>query len=154
MRIYKARMVIAALTAAFGLLVAADAQARDIRVALDQSFPVRLTEAASGVAIGNPTIAGVSMQNDHFFFVTGRSYGTTNLTVVDANNRVLYSGRVTVVPDETNVVRVTRGTETAQLECTPNCRAAPDIGDPTYADVSSQVNSRASAASSNSAAPH
>jgi Flp pilus assembly secretin CpaC len=145
MRIHKARAVIAALAAAVGLF-AAEAQARDIRVALDQSFPVRLTAPAAGVAVGNPTIAGVSMQNDHFFFVTGRAYGTTNLTVVDANNRVLYSGRVVVVPDETNVVRVTRGTETAQLECTPTCRPTPDIGDASYEEVSQQITNRAAAA--------
>lgn len=148
MRTHRPRAFFAAIAAAACVFAAADAQARDIRVPLDQSFPVRLTEAASGVAIGNPSIAGVSMQNDHFFFVTGRSYGTTNLTVVDANNHVMYSGLVTVVPDESNVVRVTRGTETAQLECTPTCRPTPDIGDATFEAVNSQVASHASAAGS------
>ena len=146
MRIRRPRVLCAAIAAVAFVFAAADAQARDIQVALDQSFPVRLTEAASGVAIGNPSIAGVSMQNDHFFFVTGRSYGTTNLTVVDSNNHVMYSGRVTVVPDESNVVRVTRGTETAQLECTPTCRPTPDIGDASLESIVTQVASRASAA--------
>lgn len=136
------------LAAAAMLLFSGAAQARDIQVALDQSFPVRLAQPASGVAIGNPSIAGVSMQNDRFFFVTGRAYGTTNITVVDANNHVMYSGRVVVVPDETNVVRVTRGTETAQLECTPLCRPAPDIGDASYDAVNQQITSHASAANS------
>ncbi len=49
------------------------------------------------MAIGNPSIAGVSVQNDHFLFVTGRSYGTTNLVVVGRDGRVLYSGRVVVI---------------------------------------------------------
>src|SRR5262249_2598037 len=129
-------------------LFAGAAQAQDIRVALDQSFPVRLANAASGVAIGNPAIAGVSMQNDHFFFVTGRSYGTTNLTVVDANNHVMFSGRVVVVPDESHVVRVTRGTETASLTCNPTCRASPDIGDETFSAVNQQVTAHASSATS------
>jgi Flp pilus assembly secretin CpaC len=132
------------------MVFAGAAQAQDIRVALDQSFPVRLANAASGVAIGNPAIAGVSMQNDHFFFVTGRSYGTTNLTVVDANNHVMFSGRVVVVPDESQVVRVTRGTETASLTCTPACRPAPEIGDATFDTVNQQVASHASSAGSNS----
>ena len=98
-------------------------------MALDQAFPIRLSEAAEGVAIGNPSIAGVSVQNDSFLFVTGRSYGSTNLVVVGNDGRVLYSGRVVVTPDETDVVMVTRGVETARLECTPLCRPRPDIGD-------------------------
>jgi Flp pilus assembly secretin CpaC len=120
------------------------ADARDIRVSLDQAFPVRLSEPAEGVAIGNPSIAGVSVQNDRFLFVTGRSYGATNLVVVGANGRVLYSGRIEVVPDETNVVMVTRGAETARLECTPLCRPRLDIGDSAevHSAVQDQITSR------------
>lgn len=123
------RFLVSAFAAVALFVSAGVAEARDIRVALDQAFPIRLSEAAEGVAIGNPTIAGVSVQNDHFLFVTGRSYGSTNLVVVGANGRVLYSGRVVVTPDETDVVMVTRGIETGRLECTPLCRPRPDIGD-------------------------
>jgi Flp pilus assembly secretin CpaC len=123
------RFFAAAFAAACVFMTTGIADARDIRVALDQAFPLRLTEAAEGVAVGNPAIAGVSIQNDHFLFVTGRSYGSTNLVIVGANGRVLYSGRIVVSPDETDVVMVTRGVETARLECTPLCRPRPDIGD-------------------------
>lgn len=123
------RSAIAAAAAVLAFVSAGPAFARDIRVALDQAFPIRLSEAAEGVAIGNPTIAGVSVQNDRFLFVTGRSYGSTNLVVVGEGGRVLYSGRVVVTPDETDVVMITRGVETARLECTPLCRPRPDIGD-------------------------
>lgn len=137
-----AKVFVAAL--ALTAVLAAPAAARDIRVALDQAFPIRLAEAAEGVAIGNPAIAGVSVQNDRFLFVTGRSYGSTNLVVVGANGRVLYSGRVQVVPDETDVVVVTRAGQTARLECTPLCRPRPDIGDePGLAgQVQGQINGR------------
>ncbi|MDX2276480.1 MAG: pilus assembly protein N-terminal domain-containing protein [Hyphomonadaceae bacterium] len=130
-------------------LFAGVASANDIRVALDQSVPVRLAQPAEGVSIGNPSIAGVSVQNDRFLFVTGRAYGTTNLVVMGADNRVLYSGRVTVTPDETNVVMVTRGAQTARLECTPTCRPTPDIGDgqETFSAVSEQITGHAARAS-------
>jgi Flp pilus assembly secretin CpaC len=108
---------------------ASAASAENIRVSLDQAFPIRLAQPAQGVAIGNPSIAGVSVQNDTFLFVTGRSYGTTNLVVVGANGRVLYSGLVTVTPNEEGTVVVTRGTESSRLECSPLCRPRPDIGD-------------------------
>lgn len=125
------------------------ARANDIRVSLDQAVPIRLAAAAEGVAIGNPSIAGVSVQNDRFLFVTGRSYGTTNLVVTGADNRVLYSGRVTVTPDETNVVMVTRAAQTNRMECTPTCRPTPDIGDgvETFTAVNSQSTAHASSAS-------
>ncbi|MGD9981586.1 MAG: pilus assembly protein N-terminal domain-containing protein [Hyphomonadaceae bacterium] len=134
--------------AAVALFVfATPASARDIRVALDQAFPIRLSEAAEGIAIGNPSIAGVTVQNDMFLFVTGRSYGSTNLVVVGDNGRVLYSGRVVVTPDETDVVMVTRGNETARLECTPLCRPRPDIGDgQTAAAVNDQITTRSATA--------
>lgn len=125
----RARTLFAAIAAAGVMLTSGAASARDIRVALDQAFPIRLSESAEGVAIGNPSIAGVSVQNDRFLFVTGRSYGSTNLVVVGAAGRVLYTGRVVVTPDETDVVMVTRAGETARLECTPLCRPRPDIGD-------------------------
>ncbi len=140
------RPFIAAL--AIACAVATPAAARDVRVALDQAFPIRLSEPAEGVAIGNPSIAGVSVQNDRFLFVTGRSYGSTNLVVVGAEGRVLYSGRVVVTPDETDVVMVTRGVETARLECTPLCRPRPDIGDGEASQsVTQQITGRAAASS-------
>lgn len=143
------RSVLAA-AAAISVMAATPAFARDIRVALDQAFPIRLAEPAQGVAIGNPSIAGVSVQNDRFLFVTGRAYGSTNLVIVGADDRVLYSGRVVVTPDETDVVMVTRGVETARLECTPLCRPRPDIGDGADSNqVAEQISQRAQAASHN-----
>lgn len=136
------RLFVAAL--AIVCVLSSPAFAHDIRVALDQAFPIRLAEPAQGVAVGNPAIAGVSIQNDRFLFVTGRSYGSTNLVVMGADNRVLYSGRIVVAPDETDVVMVTRGVDTARLECSPLCRPRPDIGDgPASTAVNDQITSRA-----------
>lgn len=148
--INRAAMTALLFAGAFVVLAATAvvARANDIRVSLDQAVPIRLAAAAEGVAIGNPSIAGVSVQNDRFLFVTGRSYGTTNLVVVGVDGRVLYSGRVTVTPDETNVVMVTRAAQTARLECTPVCRPRPDIGDSedSYSAVAEQISGRASSA--------
>jgi Flp pilus assembly secretin CpaC len=142
------RLLVAAFAAACMFAASTSAYARDIRVALDQAFPIRLAESAEGVAVGNPSIAGVSVQNDRFLFVTGRSYGSTNLVVVGANGRVLYSGRIVVAPDETDVVMVTRGVDTARLECTPLCRPRPDIGDGEASTaINEQITSRPANAS-------
>lgn len=138
-----------AVTAVAFVASASAASAENIRVALDQAFPIRLAQPAQGVAIGNPSIAGVSVQNDTFLFVTGRSYGTTNLVVVGAGGRVLYSGLVTVTPNEEGTVVVTRGTESSRLECSPLCRPRPDIGDGTASTaVNEQITAHAAAAQS------
>ena len=83
----------------------------------------------SGIVLGNPSVAGVSVQNDRLLFVTGRSYGQTNVIIVGANGRPILERRITVVPDETNTVMVTRGAATARLECNPQCRRRPDLSD-------------------------
>jgi Flp pilus assembly secretin CpaC len=121
---------------------------REIRVALDQAVAVRLAGAANGISIGNPSIAGVSVQNDHLLFVTGRSYGSTNLIVLGPDDHVLYSGRVTVVADENGTVVLTRGASTERLECAPTCRARPDIGDAreAYEGTAAQISNHASTA--------
>lgn len=139
----------AAVFAAASLALAGNAFAHDIYVRLDAAAPLRLSAPAQGVAIGNPSIAGVSVQNDRLLFVTGRSYGSTNLVVVGADGRVIYNGRVTVSPDETNAVMVTRGTETARMDCAPLCRPRPDIGDGdgTFSRANGQITTRNSTAS-------
>lgn len=139
----------AAGAAIMAVAIGGIAEAREVQVALDQSRPITLPSAASGVVIGNPTVAGVSVQNDRLLFVTGRSYGSTNLIVVGANGRPIYEARVTVIPDESNVVMVTRGTATARLDCSPLCRRRPDISDDqaAFAQTNEQIAARAGAAS-------
>jgi Flp pilus assembly secretin CpaC len=123
---------------------AALAQDSGLRVALDQSAPVVLPGSASGVVVGNPTVAGVSIQNDRLLFVTGRSYGTTNLIVVGANGRPILQTRVTVVPDESGSVMVTKGTDSARFDCTPLCRRRPDLSDSpdAFGKANEQINAR------------
>ena len=146
----RAAALCAVFASAFVLVICtvSVAAAEDIRVSLDQAFPVRLLAPAQGVAVGNPAIAGVSVQNDRLIFVTGRSYGSTNLVITGSDNRVLYSGRITVSPDETDVVMVTRGSSTDRLECTPLCRPRPDITGETIQEAQSQMSGR------NAAMPH
>lgn len=128
MRAKKYAAALLGVLAFVALSFASVARAEDIRISLDQAFPIRLGAPAAGVAVGNPNIAGVSVQDDQLLFVTGRAYGATNLVIVGDNGRMLYSGRVIVSPDETGSVMVTRGTQTTRMQCSPLCRASPDVG--------------------------
>lgn len=139
------KWIVAALAAA---AVAGVAHAGEVQVALDQSRPISLPDSATGVVIGNPSVAGVSIQNDRLLFVTGRSYGSTNLIVVGPTGRPIFETRVTVIPDETNVVMVTRGAATARLDCNPLCRRRPDISDDqqAFTQTNEQISTRNSQA--------
>jgi Flp pilus assembly secretin CpaC len=129
-----------AATAALSLSAAAD----DISVALDQARGLSLGAAAKGVVIGNPTIAGVTVQSERLLFITGKSYGTTNLIVVGENGRPIYSGRITVVPDERGAVIMNRGGWTVRFDCAPECRRRPDISeDPqAFTQTNEQIKAR------------
>lgn len=124
------------------------AQAQELRVALDESRAVQTSQPISGIVIGNPSVAGVSVQNERLMFVTGRSYGQTNVIVVGTNGRPIMERRIMVVPDENNVVMVTRGASTARLECNPQCRRRPDLSDDAdaFSKANEQITSRASVA--------
>lgn len=147
---FSGKLLCAAFAAVAVLAMApANADAAPLRVALDQARPLALKAPASGVVVGNPSIAGVSMQSDRLLFVTGRSYGTTNLIVVGDNGRPVYEGLSTVVAQEgAGVVNVTRGVSTVRQPCTPICRQTPDISDdPSVFDtISKQRDDHAGAA--------
>ena len=53
--------------------------------------------------------------------LTGRSFGTTNLVLLDADGNAIADERVLVSIDEGNTVRVFKQTERSVLSCTPNC---------------------------------
>jgi Flp pilus assembly secretin CpaC len=122
----------------------------ELRVGLDQARPLQLPAGASGVVIGNPSIAGVTVQTDRLLFITGRSYGSTNLIVVGTNGRQLYQGRITVVADETNALMLNKGGWVSRYDCTPVCRRRPDISeDPqAFSQTTTQIQTRQSMAAS------
>lgn len=119
-------------------------------VTIDQARPLNLSAPAAGIVVGNPSIVGVSLQNDRLLFLTGRSYGITNLIVVGANGRPIYEARVSVAPDDADTtVTVTRGFSTVRHNCNPICRKTPDISDDpaVFDQVSKQSSDHAGQAS-------
>lgn len=127
------------------LAIAGSAFAADLRVSLDEAQPLALSEDAAGVAIGNPSIAGVTVQGERLLFVTGRAYGSTNLVVVNRLGKTIVSTRVTVVPDETNTVMLTRGVKTQRFDCAPQCRRRPDLSDDAdaFTEIQNKITARA-----------
>ena len=97
-------------------------------VTVDRAKVFRIKEPASTVIIGNPFIADVSM-HDHFtVVVTGKSYGSTNLVILDDKGEPIIDEVIIVRASEDKIVSVTRNALRQTYTCAPNCEpnCAPD----------------------------
>jgi len=122
--------IAAAATAAVLALATAPAQAADdLIVKYDQSKLVRLQKPAAEIIIGNPSIADVAIQSGNLLVVTGKTFGITNIIILDADRNVVQDQRVIVQRDEGKVVNLLRGTDRQSYNCTPQCNPSITIGD-------------------------
>lgn len=99
-------------------------------VELNKTEIVRLPSAASAVVVGNPSIADVSVHSDNTIFVIGRSFGETNIVILDKFGSTVMDANVRVTGNvASNGVRVYSGTERRTYSCNPYCLPAPMLGD-------------------------
>ena len=101
----------------------ADAQ-QDISVFVDYARVLKFDRMVSKVIIGNPEIADVTVSDPQTIVLTGRSYGTTNLVVLDAGGAALVDERIVVGRDQANTLRVYRNVDGVTLTCAPTCEEA------------------------------
>lgn len=118
-----------AFGAACVLVTGASASERTIRVDLDYARIVKLPAGAQTLVIGNPLIADVTMlRNSGLMVLTGKSFGSTNLIVLDRSGAQVGESIVTVVPPQDKLV-VQRGSHRESYSCNPNCGKAVDLAD-------------------------
>jgi Flp pilus assembly secretin CpaC len=92
-----------------------------LRVSMNHARVLRLDRPVSKVIVGNSKVADATVADATTIVLTGRSYGTTNLVLLDADGNAIVDERVLVSIDEGNTVRVFRQTDRSVLSCTPNC---------------------------------
>ncbi|WP_300390691.1 pilus assembly protein N-terminal domain-containing protein [Henriciella sp.] len=114
---------------AASLLTAAPAVAQQYSVESGMTRPVKLSKPAASVIIGNQNIADVAVADPQLVLLTGKSFGTTNLLVLDKDNNIIVSAEVMVTADTANMVTVSRGGSQYTYDCASDCRDAPVIGD-------------------------
>jgi len=102
---------------------------RDVVVLIDQATMLGLERPAAEIVVGNPSIADVSIQDSKALVLTGKSFGETNLIVLDAQRKVIINRRVVVSEPRTGYVTVYHGTNRVTLQCSPNCETPLVIGD-------------------------
>jgi Pilus formation protein N terminal region len=102
---------------------------RDVVVAIDQAMMLRLERSAAEVVVGNPSIADVAIQDSKVLVLTGKSFGETNLIVLDAQGKVIINRRLVVAEPQSGYVTVYHGTRRETLQCSPDCETPLVIGD-------------------------
>jgi hypothetical protein len=135
-----------ALVATLLVLAVDPAAAADpvVAVLIDQATLVRLERPAAEIVVGNPSIADVSVQSGKVLVVTGKSFGETNLIVMDADGKVFVNRRLVVQEPRSGFVTVYRGPARQTLHCAPNCTPPLVIGDdPDYFEsVSKEIKTK------------
>jgi len=128
-----------------------------IVVHLDEARVIKLPDRASTVVIGNPLIADISVQPGSLAVVTGKSYGATNIIIMDKSGAVLTEHNVEVQGPTDKIVVVYRGINRATYSCTPECAARVTLGDQTefFTDTLARMAARnAQSLASGAGAPH
>lgn len=127
-------------------VVAQNAKGPDIVVMIDQALLVRLERPAAEIIVGNPSIADVSVQSGKVLIATGKSFGETNLIVLDADGNAIVSRRLIVQEPRTGFVTLYRGKDRQTLHCAPYCTPSLVIGDAqeVFSTVSSQITTKQS----------
>ncbi|MEN3792904.1 pilus assembly protein N-terminal domain-containing protein [Fulvimarina sp. MAC3] len=100
-----------------------------ISVAVDHARILQIDRGAGTVIIGNPAIVDIEVLSEQRLVLTGKSYGITNVVILDRNNDVLMDEQVAVQTFEENTVRIYRQSQRQTYACSPKCEPTVTIGD-------------------------
>lgn len=127
------RTVLALITGASILAAVAlgsiQAKASELIITYDQSQLLRIPRPVAEIIIGNPTIADVSVQSKQLLVITGKSFGKTNMILLDSEKNVIQESRIVVTQDQAMVVNLRRGIARESYNCSPRCNPTITIGD-------------------------
>lgn len=119
-----------ALLAALAVLTSgAPALAQGLPVRIDQASRITLPAAARDVVIGNPSVADVTIIDGRNLLVMGKSYGVTNIVVLDARGRTILDRQIVVSASDDGRVSFFRGPDVYNYACSPRCERTPMPGE-------------------------
>lgn len=116
---------------AAGIDGAAMASDGAVSVTVNMARILRISSPASTVVVGNPGIADVTIQDAQTLILTGKSYGTTNLIVLDPAGNPIVDTMVEVARGETQMITVFQGLSKTTMACEPDCQPVIMLGDDT-----------------------
>ncbi|WP_375598412.1 pilus assembly protein N-terminal domain-containing protein [Devosia sp. Naph2] len=100
-----------------------------INVNVNMARVLRISAPAATVIVGNPGIADVTIQDPQTLILTGKSYGQTNLIVLDSRGEPVADTLVEVVQMTAGVMTVYQGQSRTTLSCAPVCQPVVMMGD-------------------------
>ena len=128
------RLALAIALTALPLVASADT----LGVPLDQSVRISLPVPAHDIIVGSPTIADVTVPDDHHLVVTGKSAGVTNLIVTDFRGRTIFNREIVVSASSGSHVTLINGPFVVSYACAPTCaQVASEAGAPSPAQAPS-----------------
>ncbi|TCT07230.1 putative type II/III system pilus formation protein [Tepidamorphus gemmatus] len=138
----------AAITAAATVLVLsvadeASAIEDSLFVEMNRAKVIRLDQPAATVILGNPAIADALVQNRTMLVITGKSYGSTNLIVLDPAGETVEELTLNVTAVNDGSVTMQKGTTRLSFSCTPVCERTLAVGDSKdpFSELDSQIQS-------------
>lgn len=116
---------------------AAAAEGDPISVKVNMARILRINAPAATVIIGNPGVADVTIQDPQTLVLTGKSYGQTNLIVLDNMGNPIADTVVEVIQAQADLVTVYMGNARTTLVCSPTCQPTIMLGDdPSFTSAS------------------
>ena len=100
-----------------------------ITVNVNMARVLRLNSPAATVIVGNPTVADVTIQDPQTLVLTGKSYGQTNLIVLDGTGNPVADTLIEVVQLQAGTMTVYEGSARTSLSCAPVCQPTIMLGD-------------------------
>ncbi len=138
---------LAAVVATLALAPAALAD-QPFTVKVDQTVAVKLRAPANSVVIGNAGVADVAVHDATTILITGKSFGTTNVVVLDRAGNSIWSNELAVSGGTDTDLTIVSTDGTRTFSCVDKCRATPMVGDSPkhFEDVMSTITSKSSTA--------
>lgn len=100
-----------------------------ISVQANMARVLRLNAPAATVIVGNPGVADVTIQDPQTLVLTGKSYGQTNLIILDALGEPIADTLIEVTQLQAGVMTVYQGLNRTSLSCAPVCQPVVMMGD-------------------------
>ncbi len=124
------RRLVVALALGLAIVTPALAETNEpISVKVNMARILRISAPAATVIIGNPGVADITIQDPQTLVLTGRSFGQTNLIVLDSMGNPVADTIVSVIQGQSDVVTVYMGTARTTLACQPVCQPTITLGD-------------------------
>jgi len=100
-----------------------------ITVKANMARILRISAPAATVIIGNPGVADVTIQDPQTLILTGKSYGQTNMIVLDSKGNPIADTLLEVIESQADTVTVFNGAAHTTLACAPVCHPMVMLGD-------------------------